>query len=423
MNNNPKISLILSIITSIAQYYCYGLFTLSAITLSENFLSPDRSYDQLTKFFMVFTFSAILRPVFSLIFGFIGDKYSRTFCFKITAISCSLSCLILSFCPDYQTIGSLATSALLLSRIMLLFSVTGESDGLIIYFSEIINYKKINFGDGVVSAARQLGNLISSLAILVSSNSGYSEAWRINFFLGGILCLVSLILRYHILESPEFISHRAKVNNSKMMGKYELLTIFAKYKKWLIKSILIGGAVGGIYHFQLVFLGPYVNKIGLSLKAPKFMISCSFVLYMFSALLSGYVGDKFPRYIQIITSIVLSIILALLNMNGISGENFPFVGIILATGLIPFYSIPSQMYLREQIPVSIRYTFFSFTHSIGSLLFSTSTPLICDWLYNVTKVIWMPFVYLLLLLGVLLIINLFEMIDKNKFSDNSKIEV
>jgi hypothetical protein len=61
--------------------------------------------------------------------------------------------------------------------------------------------------------------------------------------------------------------------------------------------------------------------------------------------------------------------------------------------LMPFITMPSAAIFKESIPIAIRYRLFSFTHAIGSVIFSAPTAFITTFIYYKTNITWLPIVY------------------------------
>ena len=119
---------LIAFFVTVIRYYDYALFGLSASILAQNFL-PNIGYDkQLLSFFAMLSATVIVRPLGSIIFGFIGDRYGRTKSIKMSMFISAISTGVIAITPSFKTIGILAIIILTLCRMFFLASLAGEVD-------------------------------------------------------------------------------------------------------------------------------------------------------------------------------------------------------------------------------------------------------------------------------------------------------
>ena len=372
--------ILITLLSTISHYYNYAAFGLAASFLAEDFLPT-------TKFGIVYLFSALglavlVRPLASIIFGTIGDVYGRSSALKLTSFFSAIAMILVCLMPKFEKIGYFAVVTLIVSRIFVLASVTGETDGIRIYISEQFRSSKMNFANALVSCSTQIGVLLASLAIFVIKTNGLSL--RFVFAFGAVLSLLVILSRSLICESKEFANNKTQV----------LITDFVKTKwKMLFIATLINGCIGGIYTFFVIFMSSYASNI-LAPEQTHLLIPTSIMLYTFFALVAGYLADKFNFFYQAITALTIASILCALCMVkiAITGSASPML-INAQMLLFPFYAIPMQIYLKNLLPVSIRYRVFSLCHSMGSILISTPTPIIASFIWLKTVSSWLNLFY------------------------------
>ena len=84
---------------------------------------------------------------------------------------------------------------------------------------------------------------------------------------------------------------------------------------------------------------------------------------------------------------------ALMILNG--AVSFPLM--ILTTIAMVFFFAPGYLFLMQQYDVGIRFRALSLGHTIGSMLFSGTTPVVCLFLWQSTNLSYAPFLYFLFL--------------------------
>lgn len=388
-----KRNLVLAYIATIVQYYDYALFGISATALTKAYIPA--SSNQFIAFFSIISCAAIMKPIGSLIFGSISDKKSRALALQISVLIASLSTIIIGLIPSHNTI--ISATILLLSRMMFITSMAGEGDGVRIYVAETIGCKKEFFGNGVVTFCSQTGVLVASLFWWITSHYDTSyEIWRINFIIGGVLGVIIFIFRRYITEP---------ISDNKIIKE----KITQQHIPLFIKSVVIAGCIGGIYHFQIIFFSTFMSTmihVVDQISAAK-ITSIGIILYSLSALCSGYMADKFYPSKQIIISLTSTVILCLSLCYALSSQmHFVVILSLLITTSVPFYSVPLQIILKRNMPKGSVLRTFSLAHSIGSIIFSSSVPLISTILWESSHKPWMPVIYATVLSILLLCVYL-----------------
>ena len=400
----------IAFIITLSQYYGYALFSICAVALAQEYISDGDLTSKLTSFFLILASAVLVKPLASIIFGTIGDYLGRAKALKFSSISATIAMFILAFVPGHSNIGVYGVFLLLFSRILILISVTGQSDGIRIYITEHISKTKINFANGLISTCAQFGVLLAALIMFLLSK--YNFSYKFAFLIGGILGTLTIYLRKSLIETKEFQERKNNIN------------IFAylreNYKLMLI-AILIQGSLGGMYHFYIIFSVSYLKILSakgiIGIVNPYLISAVSIGTYAIFSPLAGYLADKYkfiPAYSGIILSFglcVSSIVFSIYQYSVLY-----IISIILQAALIPFYSVAMPIYIRKKLPVSVRYRVFSFTHSIGSVVISSPTPLIANIIWQKTSLQWLNTIYPAVLLTLLFCALTYICRDKEEYS-------
>ncbi|HJK86640.1 MAG TPA: MFS transporter [Candidatus Megaira endosymbiont of Nemacystus decipiens] len=404
-------ALAVALITTIIRYYNYALFGLSATILAEEFFPGDNSH-QMLGFFIVFSVSALSRTFGAVIFGSISDKISRIHSIKITVLIGAISTIIIAFLPSFSYLGQWSIIILTASRILFLSSLAGEIDTIKIFTSEIIGRKHKHIIISLVTSASQVGVIFASALYYLALNySDHQWLWRGNFFLGGVLSLGAFLIRGNMRESDEFLVSKSQ-NETEL--KKPLITLLFENKYKFLLATIINGFLGSGYHFLIIFLNSflaYIAKI-ITLETASLNNIILISTYALMSPIAGYITEKSDNKklttYALLINIVLTILLLLTNLYHMLWIQ------VLIISIIPFYQIPSIIITQSLFPAVIRIRMCSLSHAIGSMLFSSTTPLICMLLWNYKLTINSVFYYFLFsMLCLLLNINCCKKILKS----------
>jgi MFS family permease len=393
---------IIAFCATIVRYYDYSLFGLSAALLSQNLMPKTQEDKQILVFFALFSLSMCVRPLGSILFGRIGDQVGRVASVKIAMSVAAISTGLIAIIPSFEKLGWWSVLLLFACRMLFLLSLAGEIDAIRIYVSEKIDKRKRNFAMGIISFSSQVGVLLASVMYYVAvSFEEITWLWRFNFFLGGLLGLGIVLLRRHLEESEIFL--RSKRSSRGKDLDLSIISIIKRNKIQFLLASTIHGMLGGTYHFLIIFLGTFAaNVAGIESQEQAMSGNIGIIaLYSLACLLSGFIADKVNILVQATVAIICSIIcVAALTMMFNFGVFSQYLHYILAA-LAPFYIVPCIMKTQSLFKTTIRMRMFSISHSVGSLLFSSTTPFMCMLIWRWSDSFFMVFSYFLIQLLIL----------------------
>ncbi|WP_375358615.1 MFS transporter [Candidatus Tisiphia endosymbiont of Neophilaenus lineatus] len=394
---------LIAFFTTIVRYYDYALFGLSAAVLSKNFLPLGSNDRQILLFFAIFSIAVIARPIGSIIFGFISDKYGRVVSVKISVFLATISTILIGLTPNFDRISIVATIILIFCRMTFLMSLAGESDAIKIYVVEKVGKTSKNCASGIVSFCSQVGALLAATIYHFSTEfDSAAYLWRANFIIGGIFGLFIIFLRHYFHESEEFLNSKKDHKSPDYNFFYLTKIIKDSFKKFII-AILISGCIGGIYHFLIYFWGVFAVKSALIMDSNQAqIINIALIsIYAIMSVLSGFLADRFYPKKQIIIALSLSllviIIVQFLLYKEISVIYFP----VMLIGLAPFYVVPLQIIVQSMFITNIRARMCSLSHSLGGMILSSTTPFFCMLLWQYFNAIYLVLGFFMLLLLIL----------------------
>ena len=135
-NALPKLSkkiIVTCFLAGLLEIYDFTIFGMVIEKLKSNyfvFLFPTSA---LLVTYSLFAVGFFFRPLGSLIFGYIGDRFGRKISLVISVTMMGLASLGFCLLPNYESIGIISCYLLVFFRIIQGISVGGEYNGAIIF--------------------------------------------------------------------------------------------------------------------------------------------------------------------------------------------------------------------------------------------------------------------------------------------------
>lgn len=421
----------LALFGSFIEYYDYALYGFAAPILALHFFPKNDPTVVLLQAYGIFFAGSCSKPLGSLLFGVIGDRFGRAFALKLSILGIAIPTVMIGCLPDYHTLGWLAPCLLFLCRILQGIFVSGESDSARVFIFETLPKKYRCLANSLAYCLCMLGIYWASfsLSTLFSENSQIInqikkinhlltwvlgtnleiklDYWRLPFLLAGIFGILLFVLRQNLKETQTFLRVNVKPATS---NNNHVLSIFRKTNILpILITLLMTGGAGGQYHFYFIFLPSYLSKILYPVEPQLAQISPTqysdlLLLFAICLPLAGLMADKLSERFNLITLLKTSgliiLSLAIINILFIQQGHLPYPIMILTVIALSFAQANTFVVILDQFSVRERCRGASLGHSLGSLLFSGTAPFLSLWLWNFTEIIIAPFLYFLILCSI-----------------------
>ena len=406
-----------TVLGSSLEFFDFTIYAFFAPYISQTFFTAHHASTALLETFLLFAIGYLARPLGSLLFGHLGDRYGRKNTFILTIYIMSVSTLCIGLLPGYASIGFVAPLLLLLLRLIQGLSLGGEVAGSAIFLAEHTPLHKRGSCVAFIFAGVTFGNVFGSLFGLALTHY-CTEAqmllwgWRIPFIFGGVLGYISYKVRKEVQESPVFIAILIKKHKNTLPIK----TLLCHHWPQLLQGIGITSSAAVII-FTLLYLPTYYTMLKLPITNGYLYSTYSFSFIVISCIIFGYLSDFFGRRSLLIVGSALLIICGYPLFQCIvlwKGQAiWPFTLGFAAIGGAILGSYGGM--LIELFPTHIRYSGMSMAYNVGFALFGGLAPLVNSYLHIRMGASFSPY-YLLAIAGWLTLITSFLAPDRYRQS-------
>ncbi|EPY8411377.1 MFS transporter [Klebsiella aerogenes] len=367
------------------EWYDFFLYGTAAALVFGPLFFPATNDPLLGSFlaFSGFAIGFIARPLGGVIFGHLGDRYSRKMTLIITLTLMGASTFLIGLLPTYAHIGVLAPIALITLRFVQGVASGGEWGGGVLMLSENAPESQKGYYTAWSQVGVCGGFVLSSLAFylvqLLPQEEVMSWAWRIPFLLSLFIFLVGVYIRRNIQENAEFVARKAENDSKNEAHHLPVLSAFKNHPRAILQAIGLRLAENGAVYIFFTFSVVYCKHIGIDTRDLIAAVTIAMTVEIATILGWGWLSDRIGRkrlyYIGVIgMALVAFPFFWLLNMH-----SFPamLLAMLLALPLCHGAMIAAQPCLMVDLfPVEVRYTGLALGHEIGAVISGGISPML-----------------------------------------------
>jgi len=370
------------------EWYDFYLYGSLAVFFGSLFFPAGNETAQLLASLATFGAGFGVRPLGALVFGHLGDLVGRKYTFLITMAAMGLSTAFIGLLPTYESLGLVATTLLVLLRLLQGLALGGEYGGAATYVAEHVPDHKRGFYTSFIQTTATLGFFLS-MGVIGFTRTWLGEetfkawGWRLPFLMSFILLGISLYIRLRMAESPLF----ARMKSAGKSAANPLKESFTNPLNLRYVLIALFGAAAGQgvvwYTGQFYALTFMQATLKIEWKTAYLLMSGALLLttplFVFFGALSDRVGRK-PIMLAGCALGALTYVPIYMGMKHFSTGEISYIPMLLLLVVQMVYVTmvygPIAAFLVELFPTRIRYTSMSLPYHLGNGWFGGFLPLI-----------------------------------------------
>jgi MFS family permease len=376
-------------------FIIYGFF---ASDIGREFFPANVGASAVMLSFAVFAIGHLSRPLGGIVLGRIGDKYGRRPAFAASAMVAAVATLLIGVLPSYRAWGVAAPMLLVFLRLLQGVCVGGELPGAIVYAVETTRTKK-GLLCGMVFFAVNVALLLAAginlfVQAVLTETRADQYGWRIGFLAGGVIGLLSFVLRRALPETNAYTQslrerHREPLAVLLREHLFQIATGFA--------ATLVVGASNGLF---VVHMPTYLRQLGY---APRQVAMAQALYVIVSAscmLVTAAASDLLPRRYVFRTGSVLSALFAPCFYIAVAGTQADLISwFALAAVVASFANGTFACAIAEIFPIGVRYSGLGAAMNLGIAVTMGTAPLVAATLVSIAHWRAAPSLFMLLCAG------------------------
>ncbi|MGW0559147.1 MFS transporter [Streptomyces sp. NPDC003016] len=188
-------------------FFVYG--TAAALVLGPLFFPTFSPLAGTLAAFGTFAVGFISRPLGSVVFGHIGDRYGRRPVLFASLLLTGIATVAVGCVPTYGSIGAAAPVLLLVLRFLQGLGLGGEWGGAVLLTAEHAPANRRGLWASFPQIGPSVGFLLAN-GVMLALSASLTDAqfaawgWRVPFWAAGLLAAAGLLLRTSVPETPQF---------------------------------------------------------------------------------------------------------------------------------------------------------------------------------------------------------------------------
>jgi MHS family proline/betaine transporter-like MFS transporter len=285
-------AIVAGIAGNVMEWYDFSVYGYFAAIIGRNFFPTGDRNTSLIAAFGVFAAGFFMRPLGSILFGYIGDKKGRKLALTISVGMMAVPTFLIGVLPTHQQIGLWASLSLVLLRLLQGLSVGGEFTTSAIFLVEGSTARHRGFLGSFAPLGASAGTLLGSavgaaVTTLLGQSSIESWGWRVPFLIGILVGVVGLYIRSGLVDDRLL----------QPKTKSPVREAFQTEWRTILRLIGLNAAFAVSFYMGFVYVTTYIRQVdhiaqSTALDINTVAMLVSLVLIPLIGALSDRVGRK-----------------------------------------------------------------------------------------------------------------------------------
>lgn len=385
---------ITAVIGTILEWFEYLLYGYMAPVIGKLFFFTEDPYCRLFFAYTTFALGFCVRPLGSIIFGYIGDRFGRRNTLTYSLLLMGLATLSIGLLPTYHQVGFAAPVLLVIVRMVQGLSAAGEI-GVSTFLMEHAGKQNPYFAGSLAAWASGLGMLLASFVTNIALQMDTLNAWRYPFFSGALLAVLGLYFRFRLAETPQFL----EVVKQKRQVQIPFINVVKSYKLAGLATVAMAALIGiYIYTCNIYFINLFIHNAIFTRSQGLWLAAFGNLFIVILLPIIAWLTDRYFGRKMLITAIS-ALFIIVPTYYFLSTQKLFLLGISAQFLYALGYSLlcaPTFKFLFDLFPTEVRYTGFTFFWNTSAALFGGTAPLIMQLWYGVVGMSWTLSLYLML---------------------------
>jgi len=402
---------------NVLEWYDFTVYGFLAPTLGRIFFPSDDPVASLLSAFAVLAVGYAARPIGSVIYGHIGDRFGRKPALMSSVILMGIGSILIGSLPTHAQIGVAASVLLVVIRIVQGISVAGEYMASGVLLVEEADKKSRGFVGSWIAFAMMCGCVLGSgvpaaLSGVLTEAQMNAWGWRIPFFLGGTVALISAVLRRDLTESSAIKALADRI-------RLPVRDAVRDYWPVILQMVVLLIPTAILYFLIFVYAASYLtDQMHFSTSQALDISTINLIVIALLGLAAGYASDRLGRHVVLAFGAIGTLLFAwplwaLMHQHDLG---WVFLG---QMGFAAFNAIGwslSITVLSEMVPAPVRCSALALGYNVCMAVFGGTTPFVATYLIQRTSDDFAPVYYVMAttLLSLVVIARLPKVIESAK---------
>ncbi|QJY51082.1 MFS transporter [Pseudonocardia broussonetiae] len=352
--------------------YDYAVYGFLTVILAKLFFPNSEPGVALLSAFAVFGVAFVVRPLGSLLFGTIADRYGRRTSLLGTLVLVASATTLIGVLPTAASIGIWAPILLVLMRALQGLAAGGEYSTAMIYAAEFTPQNR----RGAMTSRVQMGSVVSLLLAagvvlllngILTPEEMAAWGWRIPFLLALPLGLFGIYIRTRLEESPEFQA----LARADALPASPVKESFGRHGGLIVLVFGVAAFQQIGYYVAFTFAQSYIIQLGFTQGEATLATVISIAVAVVLVAAGGPLSDRLGRWRMLLGLSVAMIVTAYPIFVGLSSaRTLPLLIVMtVALGVLPalYTSVAPATYI-EILPAPVRGTVFAVGFALAAAL-------------------------------------------------------